>query len=359
MPPKAVDKRTKLDALAAAMEKTFGKGAAARGGLQKALRSIPTGSLALDFALGTGGWTLGSLIGVYGPRDIGKSSMIGLNAVKNAQAMGLNAAWVALEPFDEKWAAKNGVDIEDLIVVYPTTGEEAFAMTLKLIDYEEGLIDLIVFDSVGAILSEKEIAEDGKPRVGGQAGLITWFVKAAAPKVRNNDVCVIMLNQVRDVIGPVPGMVHQPGGKALEHMQEIIVRLRRGSGKGTAYTIKQAGEDVQIGNQVIAVIERNKKSEGTKKKAVFDYFYMETEDYPFGIDTFGDIINTAKRTGVIKQAGSYFDLPDGERIQGQKGVSEYLRANPDVLDLVREQVLAVMLSNSTGTVLEAVEEEVA
>lgn len=357
MPPKAVDKRTKLDALAAQMEKNFGKGAAARGGLQKALKAIPTGSLALDFALGTGGWTLGSLVGVYGPRDIGKSSMVGLNAVRNAQAMGLNVAWVALEPFDEAWAAKNGVDVEDLIVVYPTTGEEAFAMTLKLIDFEGGLIDLIVFDSVGAILSEKEIAEDGKPRVGGQAGLITWFVKAAAPKARKNDVCVIMLNQVRDVIGgPVAGLQQQPGGNALEHMQEIIVRLRKGK---ESYKVKQAGENVQIGNQVIAIIERNKRSEGTMKRATFDYFYMETEEYPFGIDTFNDVINTGMRTGVIKRAGAYYDLPDGNRIQGQKGVAEYLAENSAALDLVREQVLAVMLANSTKTVLEPVEEEVA
>lgn len=346
-----VSRKNDLDALAASMERTFGKGTAARGGLQKALKAVPTGSLALDFELGTGGWPLGSLIGVYGPRDIGKSSMVGLSAVTNAQKMGLNCAWIALEPFDEEWATKNGVDMEDLIVLYPTTGEEAFAMTLKLIDHDMAKIDLIVFDSIGAILSEREIADDGKPRVGGQAGLITWFVKAAAPRARRRDTAVILLNQVRDVIGPTPGMVQQPGGNALEHMEEVIVRLRRGKER---YTIKQAGTDVQIGSQIVAIIERNKKNEGTGQKAVFDYFFAETEDYPFGIDTFSDIINTGIRTGVIGKRGAYYDTPDGKSFQGQAKLIEYLSANDAEVDAIREGVLAAMIGRNKKTVLEPV-----
>lgn len=349
-------RRTDLDALAASFEKSFGQGAARRGGLQKALKAIPTGSLALDYELGTGGWPLGYLIGVFGPRDIGKSSMVGLNAVKNAQAMGLNAAWIAFEPFSEEWAVKNGVNIDDLLIVYPTTGEEAFAMLHKIT--KSGLVDLVIFDSIGSVLSEGEMDDDGKPRVGGQAGLITWGVKATAPVAYRNDVCVILLNQVRHSMSAgTRGVVYkQPGGEALEHSEAIIVQLKRGQNR---YTIKQAGTDVQIGQEVVCHIQRNKCNEGSGQKAIFDYFFKETEDYPFGIDTFNDVINTAKRTGVIKLAGSYFTLPDGTKFQGLPKVVEYLDNNPDAFAQVRELVLAAMLDRNERTVLHPVEEDVA
>lgn len=348
-----IKRRNDMEALAASISKTFGPDSAKMGGLQKALKTIPTGSLALDYELGIGGWPLGKLVGVFGPRDIGKSSMVGLNAARSAQAMDLNVAWVALEPFSEDWARKNGVNPDDMLLTYPTTGEEAFAISLKLI--KSGVVDLLIFDSIGAVLSEGEMDEDGKPRQGGQAGLITWFVKAAAPAAYRNDCCVILLNQIRDnMASRIPGVVQQPGGNALEHMESIIVQLKRGKGR---YTIKDSGTDVQIGAEIIAHIIRNKEAEGTGKKAVFDYFYAETEDYPFGIDHFNDVINTAMRTGVIKKAGSYYDLPNGKRIQGQKGVAEYLDANPAELAEVREGVLQAMLSRNAKTTLEVVEGE--
>lgn len=353
-----IKRKNDMEALASQIQRTFGPETAVIGGLQKALKTIPTGSLALDYELGIGGWPLGKLVGVFGPRDIGKSSMIGLNAVRNAQAMGLNVAWIALEPFDEAWAVKNGVlaDEEgkpDMLLTYPTTGEEAFAIALKCI--RSGVIDLLVFDSIGAVLSEGEMDEDGKPRQGGQAGLITWFVKAAAPVAYRNDCCVILLNQIRDnMASRIPGVVQQPGGNALEHMESVIVQLKRGKGR---YTIKESGTDVQIGAEIVAHILRNKEAEGTGKKAVFDYFYAETEDHPFGIDEFSDIINTAKRTGVIKQAGAYFDLPNGKRIQGMKAVAQYLEENPLELTEVREGVLQAMLNRNSKTTLEVVEDD--
>lgn len=348
-------KQNDLAALAASLQKSYGAEAAAMGGLQKALRTIPTGSMALDYELGIGGWPLGKLVGVFGPRDIGKSSMIGLNAAKNAQAMELNVAWIALEPFSEEWARKNGVDPDNMLIAYPTTGEEAFAIALKCI--QSGAVDLLVFDSIGAVLSASEMDEDGKPRQGGQAGLITWFCKGASPAAYRNDCCVILLNQIRDNMkSRIPGVVQQPGGHALEHMESVIVQLKRGK---TSYTIKENGTDVIIGAEVVAHILRNKESQGTNKKAVFDYFHTETEEYPFGIDQFTDIINTAKRTGVIKQAGAYYDLPNGKRLQGQKAVAEYLEQNPAELIEVREKVLEAMIARNSRTVLAAVEEETA
>jgi recombination protein RecA len=347
-------RQVEFDALAVSLEKSYGAGSIARGGLQKALKSIPTGSLALDYELGTGGWPIGYVSTVFGPRDIGKSSMIAYAAIRNAQAMGLNCALVALEPnFDAEWAKLNGVVTEDLLVAYPTTGEEAFAMTLKLIRSE--VVDLIVFDSIGAVLSEGEMEEDGKPRQGGQAGLITWYIKAAAPLCYRNDVCLLQINQVRDNMkARMPGALQMPGGHALEHHSSIIVQLKRGSGR---YTIKQHGTDVQIGQEIIAYIPRNKMTQGGGKKAVFDYFSMETEEYPFGVDQASDVINTAKRTGVIKQAGSFYTLPNGERFQGQKAVAEYISENPDELGRIRDLVLTAMLTRGEKTVLEAVPEE--
>lgn len=346
-------KKAELESLAADIRKSFGAEAAAVGGLQRELKTIPTGSLALDYELGIGGWPMGKLVGVFGPRDIGKSSMVGLNAVKSAQKMGLYVAWVALEPFSEEWARKNGVDPDEMLIAYPTTGEEAFATALKCI--QSGVVDLLVFDSIGAVISEGEMAEDGKPRMGGQAGLITWFVKAAAPVAWRNEVCVILINQTRESIGhgKFPGQVHQPGGKALEFMESVIVQLKHGKAK---YTIKDAGTDVIIGSEIVAHIIRNKESEGTGRKAVFDYFFMETDDYPFGIDSFSDVLNTAKRTGVIKQAGSYYDLPNGERFQGLKKVAEYLSENPEELAAIREGVLQKMLDRDAKPIFEMVEE---
>lgn len=340
-------RRDELDALAGQITKQFGPQHAKRGGLQRKLNTVPTGSLALDYELGIGGWPRGYLIGVFGPRDIGKSSMIGLSAIRNAQALGLNCAWVALEDFDEAWAEKNGVAVDDLLVTYPQTGEEAFGISLKLI--KSGVVDFMVFDSIGAVLGEGEMGDDGKPRQGGQAGLITWFVKGAAPAARANNCGVILLNQVRDDMkSRIPGLVQQPGGKALEHMEQIIVQLKRG---GTRYTIKENGNDVLVGQEMIAHILRNKSSEGTNKKAIFDYFFASTDKYPFGIDTYNDVINTAKRCGVIVQRSSMYDLPNGKTIKSWDAVIDYLDKQPEVVEIIREAVLTYMLNKNAKTLL--------
>lgn len=338
-----------MDKLAAQLVRSYGADSASLGGFQKKLNSVPTGSLALDFELGTGGWPLGYLAGVFGPRDIGKSSMIGFNAIRNAQAMDLNCAWVAYEPFAEEWALKNGVNVDELLLVDPLTGEEAFGMLHDII--RSGVVDFVVFDSVGAILSESEMEEDGKARQGGQAGLITWGSKAAAKLAYRNNTGVIMLNHVRDNMkSRIPGVVQQPGGHALEHVEHIIVQLKHGSGR---YTIKENGTDIQVGGEVIAHVLRNKHTEGKGQKATFDYFYKETEQYPFGIDSFNDVINTAKRTGAIVQRGSMYDLPDGASIKSLASVIDYLKEKPEVFEQVREAVLQIMLDSTAKPAEEA------
>lgn len=343
-----------VDDLVKRFNKKYGKDAGSRGSLQRPLQSIPTGILALDYALGTGGWALGHCHGIYGPRDIGKSSIIGLSAIREAQRMGLNAALIAVEPgFDPEWAEKHGVDTKNLLVGRPRIGEEAFAMLYDIVASEA--VDIAIFDSVGALLSESEIDEDGKPKVGGQAGLITWGVKRVAPIAYRNECAVLFLNQVRDNMkSRIPGQVQQPGGHALEHTEATITRLRSGKGR---YTLKIDGSDVMIGREIIATIERNKLSEGSNHKASFDFFQKETAEYPFGIDTFSDIINTGMRTGAIVRRGSMYDLPDGKTLKGFDTVQEYLTTRPEVVGLVRDGVLKAMIESRERTVLEAVGDE--
>lgn len=341
---------SELDDLVAKFNKKYGKDAGSRGSLQRPLNSIPSGILSLDYALGTGGWARGYCHGVYGPRDIGKSSIIGLNAIREAQQMGINCAIVAAEPgFDPSWAAKHGVDVDSLIIARPLSGEEAFAMLHDIVSIPE---TFVLFDSIGALLSESEVDDDGKMKMGGQAGLITWGVKRTVPVCYRNQSTVIFLNQIRDNMNSrIPGQVQQPGGHALEHSQATIVRLRKGKGR---YTMKFNGDDVIIGNEIIAVVERNKLSEGTNQKASFDFYQKETGEYPFGVDFLNDIINTAKRTGTIKQRGSYYDLPDGQSFQGLKSATEYLASKPDVVGKIRDDVLTAMMNNNRTT-LEVVE----
>ncbi len=337
--------------LQASLQKKYGEEAAVMGGLQKKLESIPTGSLALDYELGTGGWRIGGLHTVFGPPDIGKSSMIGLNAIRNAQAMDLNCVVIAVEPIGDaqwrEWVKGNGIDPDKVLIVYPgveSPGETAMAQLIECAKTPD--VGLILFDSIGALLSETEVAEDGKPKVGGQAGLITWAVKQVGPLAWYNGICVVMLNHVRQDMKAKFGGYIMPGGEALRHASMTIVQLRPGKER---YMVKRAGTDIMAGRQIVAEIRRNKATEGTGHKALFDYYFKETTEsdsvgaHALGIDQFTDIIATAMRTGVIKKSGSYYDTPDGQRHHGVPAVQEYLAAQPDVQSLVREGVLKVMI----------------
>lgn len=334
------------------MGKKFGKDAAAVGGLRRPTQVIPTGILGLDYALGTGGWARGHQHIVYGPNDIGKSSALGLGAIREAQKLGLVPAIIAMEPYgDERWrewAAKHGVDPDNLVISYPDNGEQAFSHLTMMVN--EGA-DFILFDSIGAVISEKEQEEDGITRVGGQSGLITRGVKAVANKVYKNDVAVLYLNQIRDNMnGPGYDM---PGGNALKHA--TTTRVRIGPTKNR-YTMKLDGDDVVIGREVRAVIERNKLAEGSNMRATFNFYQMEVEGYPFGIDTFTDIVNTGVRAGVIGKRGAYFDVPGKSKaIQGFESVKDYLASKPETVELIRKGVLEAMDSAGVRPELKAVD----
>lgn len=301
-----------------------------------------TGVLALDYALGTGGWPEGHPVMIYGPRDIGKSSSLGLAALREAQKAGKMCGIIALEPgFDPAWAAKHGVDPEMLIIARPNTGEEAFSI---LIEWVEGsVVDFILFDSLGTIVGDSERAKsDAAAKVGGASKLITDGTRRILMPMWKNGKQVIFLNQIRDVIGgPVSGLVKPTGGHALEHHCAVIIQLKPGKDR---YKARIDGDEVQIGQTVVAVIQRNKLTEGTKQKAQFDFYNMETEGEPFGVDIAADVIATGIKTGVIEKGGAWYrhEVFPGGKLQGKNGVAEFIKENPEAVDVIRTGILAAM-----------------
>lgn len=347
---------TNADDIAKRFERKYGHKAAASGRFQPHQGVTPTGILSLDYALGTGGWPEGTIVEVFGPPDIGKSSIVGLNGVIEAQKLGKMCGLVALEPgFDPKWAEKHGVDLDKLVIIWPDDGEQAFNALYDMVMDDD--IQFIVFDSIGAVLRPSEAGDKGKPSQGGQSALITWGVKRIATPAWKRKKTVVLLNQIRDDMNSrIPGMVESPGGHALKHLAEIRIQLKPGRDR---YTVKIDGEDVIVGRSIVAIIKRTKKDEGSNKRAVFDFYSMETEEYPFGVDKTADILNTGKRTGAIKTGGGGWYMhpafPNG-KIRGQDEVSKFFEDNPDVVNLVKDEVLQVMderkITKPTFTVIE-------
>jgi recombination protein RecA len=241
--------------------KRYGHQAAASGNFHTPKGVVPTGILALDYALGVGGWPKGHISTVYGPRDIGKSSVVGLSAIKSVQANGQMAAVIAVEPgFDELWAEKHGVDLDKLLVLWPDDGQEAFDMLYDTVMEDD--IGLTLFDSIGKVQRPSEASEGGKASQGGASALISWGVSRILTPVWKRQKTVLMLNQVRDDMGARFPLLRQPGGHALEHCSTVIVQLKPGKDK---YTVKEDGEDVLAGRELVAVVNRNKTDEGTGK----------------------------------------------------------------------------------------------
>lgn len=340
--------RRRLESEAVRLSKKYGPKAGALGSERFQLDVVPTGSLALDFALGTGGWPLGHPVHLYGEPDIGKSSTLGLAAFRNAQAQGLTTGLIAVEPgFDPDWAAKHGVDPELLVVARPNDGQDAFDI---LYDWVTGsVVDFIIFDSIGGVVNPKENKEEGKVQVGGAAGLITMGVRRILMPTWKNNKGLILLNQVRDDMKSRYANVKPPGGRLLTHACDVWVHLRQSSGTDALKKIKDEGEDVIVARNLTAVITRNKLCEGTGVKAKFWYHNKETEEYgPVGMDMTADIVATGLRTGVIGRGGAYYrhvTFPtDKHQIKSIEAVGQFLAEQPKAVQMIRDEVLAVMLT---------------
>ncbi len=304
-----------------------------------------TGVLALDYTLGIGGWPEGSPVMIYGPRDIGKSSSLGLAAIREAQKAGKLCGIIALEPgFDARWATKHGVDGEALVIARPDSGEEAFSILIEWAT--DSPIDFILFDSLGVIVAESEREKsDAAAKVGGASKLITDGTRRVLMPAWKNKKTIIFLNQIRDVMNSRVPAVKPTGGHAVEHHCAIIVQLKPGKDR---YNVKVEGDEVQIGQTVIAVIQRNKLAEGTRQTAQFDFYNKSVDGYPFGVDHTADVIATGLKTGVISQGGSMYyheAFPDG-KLKGKEGVAKFIKEHPEVVDTVRAGVLARMFTDN-------------
>jgi recombination protein RecA len=344
--------KARLAKEAARLTARYGHKTGAVASEKRKLNVVPTGILALDYALGIGGWPLGHPVEVYGAPDIGKSSVLGLSAFSNAQRMGLTTGLIAIEPgsgSDESWLIKNKVDPELLVIARPDDGESAFSILYDWMSND--IVDFVIFDSIGAVLRQSESGPDGKPNQGGASSLITHGVKNILQPCWKNNKGLMFLNQQReDMKSRIPGQFESPGGQALKHACDIRIHLRAGRER---FTAKVDGEDVLVGRELVAVIKRNKMSEGSNVKATFNYFQKAVDGQDVGIDTAEDIINTAIRTGVIKQAGAMYrhdlfpEANSGHRqLQGRSAVAEFLTVDSKASDKIREDVLDVMFAKT-------------
>jgi recombination protein RecA len=331
---------------AARLTKKYGNKTGDVGSTDHPLNVTPTGSWSLDYATGIGGWPRGHPVMVFGPRDIGKSSVIGFQAIQQAQRMGLLCGIIAVEPgFDKNWAYKHGVDPDTVVIARPDTAEDAFNI---MHDWcQDDIIDFMVFDSIGAVTSERERKEDAKSQMGGNAKLITEGTKKILMPTWKNNKSVILLNQVRDnMAAQVAGAVKMPGGHGQEHTSAMIVQLKPGKDR---YTIKEDGVDVEIGRTIKAVFLRNKLAEGSRVTAEFDFYQKEVEGFPFGLDIPKDIINIALKTGVFEKNGNWYVHPSfpetksgARQVNGKAGVTEAVADDPKILDEIRKDVLGAM-----------------
>jgi len=320
----AGDKKKALETALAQIEKNFGKGAIMRLGddIPVNVESIPTGSLSLDLALGIGGVPRGRIVEIYGPESCGKTTLA-LHVVASAQHGGGEAAYIDVEhALEPAYARALGVDIDSLLISQPDTGEQALEITEALV--RSGAIDVVVIDSVAALLPRSELeGEMGDSSVGVVARLMSQALRKLAGVVSKTGCIVIFINQLREKIGVMYGNPETtPGGRALKYFASVRIDMRR------IETLKVGGE--MVGNRTRAKIVKNKVAPPFKE-AEFDIVYGE------GISKIGEIVDLGVKLELIEKAGAWFTVA-GESIQGRDGVKDYLKANPEVCDQLEQQI---------------------
>ena len=314
----------KLKALQNAMakiDKDFGKGAIMRLGDEKIddVAVIPTGSLGLNYALGVGGYPKGRIIEIYGPESSGKTTLA-IHAMAEAQKQGGIAAIIDAEhAFDRFYAEKLGVDVENLLIAQPDSGEQALEIADELI--RSAAVDLVVIDSVAALTPKAEIdGEMGDNKVGLQARLMSQALRKMTASVNKTNTTVIFINQLREKIGVMFGNPETTtGGNALKFYASVRLDIRRTS------QIKDKDGDTVKGNQVRVKVIKNKVAPPFKK-AEFDLMFNE------GISRIGEILDFAVATEVIKKSGSFFSYGDTKLGQGRDKVKDVLAENPDLCE---------------------------
>src|SRR5210317_1691694 len=346
-----VDKNKKqaLTAALSQIEKQFGKGAIMRMGDGSSIRDVDvvsSGSLALDVALGIGGLPRGRVIEVYGPESSGKTTLT-LQVIAEAPKVGGTAAFVDAEhALDPQYAENLGVNVEDLLVSQPDTGEQALEITDMLV--RSGAVDIVVVDSVAALTPKAEIeGEMGDRHMGLQARLMSQALRKLTANIQRSNCMVIFINQIRMKIGVMFGSPETTtGGNALKFYSSVRIDIRR------IGAIKK-GDEV-IGNQTRVKVVKNKVSPPFKQ-AEFDILYGE------GISRHGEIIDLGVQHGIVDKAGSWYSYGDDRIGQGKENVREFLRQNPEVAEEIEGKIRAQLLpkaeraaeAKDTGEAVEA------
>ena len=342
-----IEKKKALEMAMSRIEKQFGKGSVMKLGEFKAMEieAIPTGALSLDIALGIGGVPRGRIIEVFGPESSGKTTLA-LHIVAEAQKMGGEAAFIDAEhALDPVYAKKLGVDIDNLIVSQPDTGEQALEITESLV--RSGALDVIVVDSVAALVPKAEIDGDmGDSHMGLQARLMSQALRKLAGAINKSKTVLIFINQLREKIGVMFGNPETTtGGRALKFYASVRMDIRR------IENIKQDGE--VKGNRVRVKVIKNKVAPPFRE-AEFDIVYGQ------GISKEGNILDMAVNLDIVEKAGSWFSY-NGERIgQGRENVKKYLKENPEMLEDIEEKVrenFAKAFEQSLGEDLPSKEDE--
>lgn len=339
------EKKRAIDLALSQIEKQFGKGSIMKLGDQTAVASvevIPTGAMSLDAALGIGGVPRGRIVEIYGPEASGKTTLA-LSIVAQAQKAGGAAAYIDAEhAMDPKYARNIGVDIDNLLISQPDTGEEALEITETLI--RSNALDVIVIDSVAALVPKAEIEGDmGDSHMGLQARLMSQALRKITAVASKSKTSVIFINQIRMKIGVMFGNPETtPGGLALKFHASVRMDIRR------IESIKQG--EANIGNRVRVKVLKNKMA-APFRNAEFEIIFGQ------GISYVGDVLDLAVEQNVIEKTGAWFSL-GGERLgQGRENVREMLKANPDLLAQVERQVKAKLGMEGQEPKAEAVEPE--
>ncbi|MCD0178793.1 MULTISPECIES: recombinase RecA [Micrococcus] len=323
---KVTDREKALEAALAQIDKQFGKGSVMRLGdqTQAPVEVIPTGSVAMDVALGIGGLPRGRVVEIYGPESSGKTTLA-LHAVANAQRNGGIAAFIDAEhALDPVYARQLGVDTDALLVSQPDTGEQALEIMDMLVS--SGTLDIVVIDSVAALTPRAEIeGEMGDSHVGLQARLMSQALRKVTGRLHQTKTTAIFINQLREKIGVFFGSPETTtGGKALKFYASVRIDVRR------IETLKEAGNPV--GNRTRVKIVKNKMAPPFKQ-AEFDILYG------VGISREGGLIDVGVEEGIVKKSGAWFTY-DGDQLgQGKENARRFLKDNPDLANEIEERIL--------------------